>query len=146
MKTAKIFSVLSLALILFAAHAFATTPADKKKPEGTSKYVRYEVKITLSTEKTICNTYQVILVDINGRAVAPPQTFLSGKDTYTFYEQTRQDAGVRIARLVLAPNIDHFACMQELFTAPDVQIIHFVDRETYSFNLFPQFKPTKPIE
>jgi hypothetical protein len=145
MKKVKLFSVLSLALILFSATGYAKQPA-QKKASGTAVSVRHIVNVNLNTDKPICNTYQVELLDASGRAVAPAQYFVPGKKSYTFYEQTRQAAGLRIARLVLAPNIDRFACQLELFTAPDVKLINFVDRETYNFNLNPNAKPSKMIE
>ena len=108
--------------------------------------VRYEISINMEADKPLCNRYQVELLDASGRAIAPAQYFVPGKKSYTFYEQTRQAAGLRIARLVLAPNIDRFACQVELFTAPDVKLINFVDRETYNLNLNPNAKPSKMIE
>jgi hypothetical protein len=145
MKTTKIITAISLALILFGATAFAKAP-DHKKAAGTTVSVRYQVNIHFNSDKLICNTYQVELLDANGRAVAPAQYFVPGKEIYTFYEQTRQTVGLRVARLVLAPNLDRFACQQELFTAPDVKLINFVDKETYIFNLVPNAKPSKMIE
>jgi hypothetical protein len=145
MKTLKLISVLSLALILFGTTGYAKKPANQRAA-GPAVSVRYEVNVHFNAEKPLCNTYQVELLDAGGRAVAPAQYFIPGKESYTFYEQTRQSSGIRIARLVMAPNIDRLACEQELFTAPDVKLINFIDRETYTFNLMPNSKPEKRAE
>ena len=142
MKTTKIISALSLALILFGATTFAGN-VDKTKAAGSAVTVRYAVTVNLATDKPICNIYQVEMLDASGRLVAPAQYYVQGKESYTFYEQTRQSSGVRIARLVLAPNLDRFACEQELFTAPDAKLISFTNSETYLFNLAPVAKPSK---
>jgi hypothetical protein len=143
MKTTKMFSVLSLALIFLAATSgFAKNP-DKTKAAGPAVSVRYEVNVHFNSERLLCNTYQVELLDVNGRMVAPAQYFEQGKVGYTFYEQTRQTAGVRIARLVMSPNVDRMACPQELFTAPDVKLISFTDHGTYTFDLTPSVNPSK---
>ena len=113
-------------------------PAVKGEPGSLTGQAIYKVTVTLPTDKSICNIYWVEMVDANGRFVAPPQTYIPGTSTYTFYEKFNQRSGIRAARLVLSPNADHFACPTELFTQPDVQVIQFNDRETYSFNLYPQ--------
>lgn len=145
MKTTKLLPALSLALIFFAATGFAKEP-NSSKTTGPSVNVRYVVTVNLGLDKPICNTYQVELVDANGRAVAPAQYFVPGNSAYTFYEQTRQAVGIRKARLVLAPNLDRYACQQELYTPPDVKVITFKDRETYSFILNPNTKPAQGKE
>ena len=146
MKKLTINSVLSLALILFAVTSAIAKTTDHPKTPGTAVNVRYVVNIHFAASEPICNTYQVEMLDANGNLVVPAQIYIPGNESYTFYEQTRQTMGIRIARLVLAPNVDHFACEQELFTPPAVKLINFKNAETYNFDLVPSTKPSRRIE
>jgi hypothetical protein len=137
MKTVKFISVLSLALILLGTTSVYAKQKDYPKAIGSVMSVKYEVKVHFSSDNPVCNLYQVQLLDANGRPVAPPQAFIQGKETYTFYEVIRATDGVRIARMILTPNVDHFVCNQELFTPPVVKAIHFNNHQTYIFDLFP---------
>ena len=132
MKTLKINTILSLALILFAVTSATAKSTNNPKPAGSSVNVRYEVNIQFAASEPLCNSYLVEILDASGNMVAPAQVFIPGQDLYTFYEQTRLTIGIRIARLVLAPKVYHFTCEQELFTPPAVKVIHFIDRQTYS--------------
>jgi hypothetical protein len=111
---------------------------------GQMKQVRYAVNVHLSIDKTLRNTYQVELLDAAENLVAPRQIFVPGTSLYNFYEQTRQTSGIRIARLVpvIYPD-EHFVAEPDLFTPPAVLVITFVDGQTYSFDLYPQCKPSK---
>ena len=146
MKTLKINTILSLALILFAVTSATAKSTNNPKPAGSSVNVRYEVNIQFAASEPLCNSYLVEILDASGNMVAPAQVFIPGQDLYTFYEQTRLTIGIRIARLVLAPMVYHFNCDQELFTPPAIKVIHFVDRQTYTFDLAPTTKPSKRVE
>ena len=143
MKTVKFIPILTLALVLIGATSTYARKPQNLRPAGTAVSVRHEVNVHFTAEKPICNLYQVELLDANGRSVASPQAFIQGKETYTFYEQTRVSVGIRIARLVLTPNIDRYVCQQELFTPPAVKVINFIDHETYTFDLVPMSNPSK---
>jgi hypothetical protein len=145
MKTLTIISALSLALIITGVNAgFAKQNEKSGDPRlNPAKMVRYQVNINLEVIKTLCNTYQVEVLNANGNPVAPPQVFDPGTKSYIFEEQTRQAAGIRIARLVMYSFGDHFVCAQELFTTPAVRLLNFKDGQFYFFDLYPSARPSK---
>jgi hypothetical protein len=109
----------------------------------SSVNVRYIVAMHLTSAKPLCNRYRVEIVDANGRQVAPPANFDQATSSYTFYEQTRQKSGLRVARLVLVEWPHHFICEYEFYTTPSSQVINFRDGGSYSFDLYPTVSPTK---
>jgi hypothetical protein len=113
---------------------------------GVTKNVRYVVNVNLSLEKSLCNRYQVVVLGANGKEVAEPQAFDPSISTYNFYENTRLESGIRVARLVLVPWVKHFACETELYTAPVATFIEFRDGDSYTFELFPNTNPPKEKE
>jgi hypothetical protein len=145
MKTKKIIPVLSLVLILFAVITGYAKKNEKFASSTTTVTVRYEVNIHFSFNQPLCNMYQVEIRDAGGKLVAPAQYFVPGKAVYTFIEKTSLRKGTRIAQLVLAPDVDRFACDQELYIAPVAKLISFTDRETYKFDLNPILKQS-PVQ
>ena len=145
MKTLTIISAISLALIITGVNAGFAKQNDKSgnpRPTPTS-VVKYQVAVNLEVVEQLCNSYQVEILDANGRLVAPPQLFAPETKFYNFEEQTRQTAGIRIARLVVVIyGPEHYVCKQELYTTPDVRLIHFKNGQGYSFDLYPT--PQKP--
>lgn len=143
MKTVKIFSATGLAMI-FSATLFASTGNVGTKGDliSTNRMVKHHVNVTLSTDKSICNTYLVEILNWKGEMVAPAQVYNPGVSQYDFYEKGPFD-GIRIAVLVLAPNSGHFACETELFTAPVVLKSTFLPGGTYRYDLFPQTQAIK---
>lgn len=105
--------------------------------------VRYEVNVNFAAVKDLCNVYQVEILDGTGQQVVPAIIYVPGTSVYNFYEQTRQESGIRIARLVQVPWGKHFACETELYTKPDVKVLNFHDAGTYSFELYPSAHPSK---
>jgi hypothetical protein len=143
MKTTKIFSVLSLVLILSAVSSVFSAPIDTKNNQTAAKpAIRYDVNISISIDKPLCNLWLVKILDGNGRMVAPAQEFISGKTKYTFTERGPV-TGTRIAVLLKYQYGDHFVCETELFTAPAILKGTFLNGETYRFDLFPQLSPVK---
>jgi hypothetical protein len=117
-------------------------PANPSAVSATTRMVFYEVKITVVTEKPICNVYWVELTDANGMNVAPKQVFVPGTSSYFFKEQIRMRSGIRIAKLVLSPGMN-IRCETEWFTEPDKKMIQFKENEKYNFALYPQGNPKK---
>lgn len=142
MKTLKLFSVISLALILFGVNSVYSRQINNRYAMSPSAIIRYQVIVHLHLDFTPCSIYLVQMVDAQGNYVAPPQVFVPGKANYSFYERGPV-TGVRIARLVLAPNMGHFACPPGLFCNPDVKTGKFLIGESYQFNLYPATEPTK---
>ncbi len=144
MKTLTIISALSLALIFTGVNAGFAKQNGKSGDTRPTPNVRVKYLVTINLEVSIhlCNTYQVQVLDANGRAVAPPQVFISGTAIYNFDEQTRQTAGIRIARLVPVTWGERFVCEQELFTSPVVRLLNFKDGQVFHFDLYPT--PGKP--
>ena len=143
MKTVKFISALSLAIILLAATSSYAKKPDNNKVPGSVSTVRYEVNVHFSSDKPLCNFYQVQMLDANGNLVATPQAFIQGKTTYSFYEQTHVSAAIRIARMILTPNIDRFVCSEDLSVTPVAKLINFVEHSTYVFDLVPTSSATK---
>ena len=140
MKTLTIISALSLALIFTGVNAGFAKQNGKSGDTRPNLPVRVKYQVTINLEVSIhlCNNYQVQVMDANGRQVAPPQFFVPGTAIYYFDEQTRQTAGIRIARLVLIPwPGDHFVCAQELFPSPAIRLLHFNDNQMVLFDLYP---------
>jgi hypothetical protein len=138
MKTTKMISALSLALILFAAISASSAPIDKKNGQpAANPAVNHHVNVLVRIDKPLCNYYQVEILDGNGRLVAPPKAFVPGVTAYDFYERGPA-SGIRIAALVLSPAHSHFVCDTELFTAPVVISGPFESGRTYRYDLFPK--------
>jgi len=141
MKTTKIFSILSLALIFAAATSAFSENITKKEVVSANAVVRHQVNIVLTLDKPLCNTYLVEIRDGNGRMVAPAKVFIPGESKYSFYERGPA-TGVRVAVLVVAPSHSHFMCDRELFTEPAVVFGPFSAGQTYRYDLFPKFQST----
>ncbi len=143
MKTTKIFSVLSLALIFNAALSVSAATIDNKALKvGVNPVIRHHVNVMVTNEKKICNFYLVEILDGNGRLVAPAKPYDPNVSNYDFYERG-PGSGVRIAVLILAPVHSHFQCETELFTTPVMVKGPFNVGETYRYDLFPQSKPPR---
>ena len=138
MKTAKIFSVLSLALIFAAANTlYSRDRVTDNRIQGEKKGVRYEVTVHLSQLMNFCNTYLVKVTDELGRPVAQPQIFVPGKAKYVFNETVAVPAKIRIASLVLPENTDPYYCSFNLVTKSDPMMGPFKTGQSYSFDLYP---------
>ena len=141
MKTMTIISALSLALFFTGLNAGFSKPNGKNGDAGPNNaiHVKYQVTVNMEVVKNLCNNYQVELVDANGRQVAPAQTYVPGIAKYNFVEQTRQTAGIRIAKMIVVyrEEGDHFICEQELFTPPVARLINFTDSQLFTFDLYP---------
>ena len=138
MKTAKIFSVLSLALIFATANTVYSKDRMTDKPNQLQKTtIRYEVTIHLSSFLSLCNTYLVKVTDEQGRPVAHPQVFNPGISKYVFNEYLSSPAKIRVASLVLPENIDPYFCPTNLNTKSEPMMGPFFPGRTYSFDLYP---------
>ncbi|MCX6304007.1 MAG: hypothetical protein NT040_03475 [Bacteroidetes bacterium] len=147
MKTTKIYFALGIALIISLVNGlYAGNPASKNTQVPSNPVIRYQVYVSLPSEKAPCNLYQVEILNGNGYQVAPAKILASGVSVYEFYERGPVK-GVRIARLVLAPigkdGDHHFICDQEYFTAPAALAGPFENGLTYKFELFPQTQSPK---
>jgi hypothetical protein len=138
MKTTKMISVISIALILFAA--VSASAIDKKTGQvSANALVNHHVNVRVTIEKPLCNYYQVEILDGNGRLVASPKAFVPGVTAYDFYERGPA-SGIRVAVLVLSPAHSHFVCETELFTSPVMVSGPFEAGKTYRYDLFPKTK------
>jgi hypothetical protein len=143
MKTTKILAALSLALMIFGMNTgFCAKTDNGNALTSAGGDIRYQVRIHIPADAAICNTYLVQLLDKNGRPVAPAQTYMQGTNQYDFYE-TGPVTGIRIARIVLDPHVDHIACPTELFCDPAVRIGTFLGGKSYPFDLYPTKTPQK---
>jgi hypothetical protein len=139
MKTVKIFSALILSLVLFSVNAVsAANNNDNNQTANPTAQVIYQVSVHFSSDRPLCNDYRLEILDATGKLVAPPQMFVPDFTTYKFTEQTRQEKGIRIARLVEVPKDMHYNCPTQLFTPVDAQVIEFCDGAVYQFNLTPR--------
>jgi hypothetical protein len=146
MKTTKHYLLFSIAMIISAMNVvWASNPGGKITPVAIGQAIRYQVSVALPAETSLCNVYQVEIIDGRGYQVAPAKIFTPGVSLYDFYERGPV-TGVRIARLVIAPfgkDGDHYICDREYFTTPSVMQGTFENGKTYKFELFPQVSPIK---
>jgi hypothetical protein len=143
MKTTKIFSVLSLALVFFAATSASSANIEKKDGLiSVNSMVNHHVNVNVTIDKPLCNVYLVEILNGRGELVAPAKTFIPGVSKYDFYERGPV-TGVRVAVLVLAPVYSHFSCETELFTTPVMLKGTFDAGSTYRYDLFPRVSASK---
>jgi hypothetical protein len=143
MKTTKIFSVLSLALIFCTVtSAFSGIVEPKTNPVATNSMIRYHVNVFINNEKPICNIYLVQIVNERGQLIAPAKPYISGVSGYDFYERGPQN-GKRIA--VLVKNIfgEQYLCESDFFTKPVILFGPFMTGQTYRFDLYPTSQPPR---
>jgi len=140
MKTAKFFSLLSLAMIVAGVNTvFSNNVLTDNPQKSTRPVIRYEVTVHLSSGFNTCNSslYLIQVTDETGRLVAPAKIFVPGNSKYVFNETVTHKGKLRVANLVLPANIDPFACPNSLITKPDVRMGPFIPGQTYSFDLYP---------
>jgi hypothetical protein len=116
-------------------------------PFSAPPFVTFQVTIHVSVPLPVCNIFQVEISDAEGNLVVPAQTYLPGVTVYDFHESGLV-SGVRIAKLVLAPNTYHLVCTNTVYANPDVMVMDktFLHGETYYFDLFPIIVENKSIE
>jgi hypothetical protein len=143
MKTTKLLSVISLALIFAGITAgFSTKVETSNTMISTASVVTYKVIVHLTADKPICNTYWIQIINETGRLVAPAQMFVPGKSQYNFYSASkesgiRERGGKRIAMLIIDPKLRNLECENNMTANPDVKTGLFLKGQTYIFNLFP---------
>ena len=143
MKTTKIYTLLSLALIFVAAtSAFSLNTGNKAATISGNPGIRYQVSIHLAGENMLCNMYVVEILDGNGQLVAPAKPYISGVSTYEFSERG-PSTGVRIAALVISNIGYRYVCEKELFTTPVPMAGPVLNYQVYKFDLFPKFQGSK---
>ena len=143
MKTTRIFSAISLALILCATvSASSATIGSKDGQPAANPMIRHQVNVIAPGEKKLCNLYLVEILDGNGRLVAPAKPYNPGVSKYDFYERGPA-TGFRVAVLVLGPMNSHFVCDTELFTSPVMVQGPFEAGKTYRYDLYPQAQALK---
>ena len=140
MKTTKLFSILSLAIIFVGINAAYS----KENPKGLhTASASYDVYVHLVGVNSLCNDYQVQVTDEKGRLVAPVQRFVPGVTRYNFHEQGLMRGKLRIANLIRVTYPNHFVCVNDLITAPAAKQGPFLMGHTYSFDLYPQWVISK---
>jgi hypothetical protein len=136
MKTMKIFAAVSLALIIGIAGAYSGNNPNAGNNNAGNTLIKYHVNIHITKDLAPGTIYMVQLVNARGEFVAPTQTYIPGKTHYAFFEPGNV-RGIRIARLVIASNIDHFASLPTLYCKPDIKGGTFLGGENYFFDLYP---------
>jgi hypothetical protein len=146
MKTTKLFSVLSLAIIFAATTAGFSNGIDNRTSKASNMPgITYQVAIHLpGFIKDICNPYLVQILDENGRVVAPPQVFINGVTKYLFFEKAPVSGRTRMAVLIPVSYPNHYVCPNDLYTLPDVMTGPFNTGQTYTFDLYPAIEAPTP--
>jgi hypothetical protein len=143
MKTTKLFSTFSLALIIaFATSTFANTTGKITIENTACRGIQHHVNLTIANEQALCNTYLIEIRDGKGQLVAPAKAYVSGVTGYDFFERGPA-SGIRVATLVRANFGHHFICEMELFTTPAAVQGPFLNGQVYRFDLFPNIQPNK---
>jgi len=136
MKTTRLFTVLSLALIFIGLNSVYSSDRLTGNTQMTRKInIKYEVNVYLFSRIELCNTYLVQVTDETGRLVAPPKVFVPGISRYMFAEDGPAQGKVRVAMLVVAPDVDPYACSTHIGARPDVKMGPFLAGQTYPFVL-----------
>jgi hypothetical protein len=138
MKTIKFFSALILTMIFAGMNTVHpdNVPTDKPHMSATNN-IRYEVNVLLFARIELCNTYIVEVTDETGRPVAPPKIYIPGIQKYIFTETGPAQGKLRVAQLILSPNVDPIECQIHLGARPDVKIGPFMKGQSYPFILRP---------
>jgi hypothetical protein len=139
MKTAKIYSFISVTLIVWGITTGFSQKSDfpdtrNQKASG----IIHHVIIHPTISKNICNTYLVKIVDETGRLVAPPQIYVPGVNKYVFNENNILQGRKRTAILELSLYPGHYTCPNDFFTPPDVKVGPFEKGQIYTFDLYPR--------
>jgi hypothetical protein len=144
MKTIKIISVLSFALILATANTvFSDIPEKPANREDKIIGVNFLVQVHLASDLALNGTYLVQLTDESGALVAPPQKFVPGVNSYVFiknlwnlpFNDLKWKSRIS-AMLILVSSSDPTTNM-ELVTTPNTKIVTIAKGRTYFFNLYP---------
>jgi len=139
MKTLKIVTVLSLALIVIGVNAVYSK--SKNVPNKSQAPGRIQYQVNIHPASDLClplpNLF-VVMTDEIGRLVAPAQLFTMGKSVYNFSEtqsgSVRYAISTRMARLVLPSESWQ---LFRLYPYPDCKTGTFSDGNIYQFNLYP---------
>jgi hypothetical protein len=139
MKTTKLFSLLSIAMIIVSVTSGISNGIENRNSQGALvPGIRHQVVIHLPAfTKDICNPYLVQIIDENGRLVAPAQVFIKGNSKYVFNEKSPALGKARIAVLIQVSYPQHYVCPNDFYTEPDVKMGPFKAGQTYSFDLYP---------
>ena len=135
MKTLKLLSVISFALMVFAASAIKPAEVSSMNTATpTPGNIKYQVTIHVPADLSLPNVhFFVVMTDGNGRRIAAPQQAVTGINTY-YFSELGPVTGTRIARLVEA----HISDSYMPFTCnPDVKTGIFKNGYMYDFNLWP---------
>jgi len=139
MKTLKITTVFFM-IALFAGFTSAySANRDNGQVNRPGDVVRYQVNVHTTTDLDFCNAYLVVLIDGHGNTVAPSQGYNPRILTYTFTE-SNSTPGVRGARIIINPEIQHFVCVNDLSSAPVFKMGPFMTGQSYTFDLYPESK------
>ena len=139
MKTTKLFSVLSLAIIFSGVSVgFSKDIVTSNSKVSMMPVITHQVSIHFQElSKDICNPYLVQIVDETGRLLAPAQVFIKGINKYVFYEKGPALGRTRMAVLIQVAYPQHFVCPNDFFTLPDTKMGPFKTGQIYTFDLYP---------
>lgn len=144
MKTTKIFSIVSVILLISCSTMLYGYTGGSRPGYGyVNNGIRHEVNVVLSVEIQLGLSYWVMILDGQGREVAPPKMFIPGTSKYVFFERGPVE-GARMAVLVTSPYSDRMLFgRSELSTMPAVLFGKFNPGSTYRYDLFPKAQPPK---
>jgi hypothetical protein len=138
MKTTKLISILSLIMIFCGANTVYSDNVPTNSPRvSNTNSIRYEVNVYLFSRIELCNTYLIQVTDETGRPVAPPKIFVPGIQRYIFTETGPAQGKIRVAMLVLSPDVDPVVCGYQIGARDDVKLGPFKPGQSYPFVLRP---------
>lgn len=138
MKTTKILSILGLIMIFSGiTKVFSDNVPNGSPRMTTTNSIRYVVNVYLFSRIELCNTYLVQVTDETGRPVAPPKIFVPGIQRYIFTETGPAQGKIRVAMLVLSPDVDPVVCQYQIGARDDVKLGPFKQGQSYPFVLRP---------
>jgi hypothetical protein len=132
MKTMKVLSAISLALVLTAGAIFANPTVDPVSNDR-QKLITYEVKVNFAPNfaGAPCH-FKIGITDKTGRLVVAAQLYHPGTTTYTFKEAANLVNGTRVAVMVPYP-----ANQSGWMIPPSAKSGYFFGGSTYHYSLTP---------
>jgi hypothetical protein len=138
MKTTKILSVISFALIFVGMTTVFATNNNGPTPIEQLAGINYKVLLHSDFMSNPSGTYVIQITDESGRLVAAPQVWVPGVNIYTFRERFSavSTPGTRRVAKLISVKGPYLPGAPPVYAAPDVKVGPFLSGHTYYFNLF----------
>jgi len=135
MKKAAQISVIFMMMLFWTDFSLALKQGTINESPFSITMIRYEVIVHFAKDMgQITCPLVVTVTDPEGNLIAPPQSFIPGRDIYNFFERGPVTGG-RVAHIYIAPGFEGGTCVPVSGTDSKKGI--FENGKTYKFNLYP---------